>query len=139
VTATLNPSDKSTDIALSNGNLTATYTDDSNNGAVRATVSFSSGKWYYEWQPGGTTAVNCNAGWASASEALNNISKTTKSVNADPNFNNVNFNNTNLGSWENAFASGDWCGVAIDIGNALIWYICESASNFDPHQTVASH
>jgi hypothetical protein len=48
--ATLNPSDKHSTITLSNGNLTATG-DTSSGGAtrlVRANMSESSGKWYYE-------------------------------------------------------------------------------------------
>lgn len=44
---TLNPSDKSTGVALSNGNLTYTSSNGAQ-GSVRATSSKSTGKWYYE-------------------------------------------------------------------------------------------
>jgi hypothetical protein len=123
MTVTLNPSDKSSDIALSGGNLTATYTDDSNNGACRATQSFSSGKLYYEWQSGGTNSSNCNAGWASASAALNSMGSTTDSVNANQQFSQVKFNNGSLGAVSASAASGDWLGFAIDLGNKLVWVI----------------
>ncbi len=44
--ATLNPSDKGSAVTLSNSNLTATFSG--GNGAVRATIGKSSGKWYWE-------------------------------------------------------------------------------------------
>lgn len=45
--ATWNPSDKGSGVTLSNGNLTAAYTNYTNSN-VRATIGKSSGKWYWE-------------------------------------------------------------------------------------------
>lgn len=46
--ATWNPSDKSSDITLSGGDLVASYNTPAANCLVRSTVSKSSGKWYWE-------------------------------------------------------------------------------------------
>jgi hypothetical protein len=46
--ATLNPADKSSEITLSGGNLTATIAGPTSSCLVRSTVSKTSGKWYWE-------------------------------------------------------------------------------------------
>jgi len=122
MTVTLNPSDTTADITLSNGNLTATFTKSVYPAAVRATVGFSTGKLYFEWQLGGALPSNCNAGFASASESLIGVGGSANSVHANTEYNQVQFNNTTLGGWLVSSSSGDWCACAIDIDNALIWY-----------------
>src|ERR1017187_1208825 len=47
VYATWNPSDKDAGIGLTNGNLTATYTNTST-GLIRSTISKTTGIWYWE-------------------------------------------------------------------------------------------
>src|SRR4051794_13195894 len=46
--ATWNPSDKSTNLTLSNGNLTMVTANSSDWRMVRSTVGVTSGKWYWE-------------------------------------------------------------------------------------------
>ena len=75
--ATWNPSDKSTNTTLSNGNLTAKNTAGSNayNG-VRSTLSKTSGKWYWEIKldaMGGDGAVNFGVITSSASIAASEV------------------------------------------------------------------
>lgn len=56
--ATWNPSDKSANITLSGGNLTATQTA-STTGLARSTIGKTSGKWYWEvtWSSGNNSLV----------------------------------------------------------------------------------
>lgn len=71
---TWNPSDKSVNVNLSNGNLTA-GTSTASESAVRATASKSSGKWYFEVSIT-SAAIAGNGpsiGVANSSAALNNV------------------------------------------------------------------
>lgn len=54
--ATWNPSDKSANVTLSNGNLTATITANTAFYGARATIGKSSGKWYWEQTVSDTTS-----------------------------------------------------------------------------------
>jgi len=54
--ATWNPSDKSANITLSNGNLTATWTSWATYNEARTTIGKSSGKWYWESKHSDTTS-----------------------------------------------------------------------------------
>lgn len=65
--ATWNPSDKGSQVTLSNGNLTFTAATGGPNGAVRATQSNAAGKWYWEVKPGTAATVH---GVANASMSL---------------------------------------------------------------------
>lgn len=58
VYATWNPSDKSANIALSGGNLTATQSA-TTTGLARSTIGKSSGKWYWEitWSSGNNSLI----------------------------------------------------------------------------------
>lgn len=67
---TWNPSDIGSGVALSNGNLTAQTPASSDHG-VRATVSVSSGKWYWEVHIDTLTGTNLAIGIANASWPLN--------------------------------------------------------------------
>lgn len=67
-TTTLNPSDKSTQITLSNGNLTFTLGTPSANGdAVRGTTSKSTGKVYFEVTTVSNTSLSFGIGNATSS------------------------------------------------------------------------
>lgn len=79
-TVTWNPSDKSTNITLSAGNLTATGTANSD-GAVRATHKRSSGKHYFEINMqvlGG--AADTGAGLANTTATLSTLGNTAANV-----------------------------------------------------------
>lgn len=69
--ATLNPSDKSSDITLSNGNLTATA-GGSGYDSVRSTVGTSTGKWYWEWKYTTVSSQDATVGFAKSSATLTN-------------------------------------------------------------------
>lgn len=55
--ATFNPSDKDSNVTLSNGNLTVAASVNSVWTSVRSTISKSSGKWYWELTLAGTSPV----------------------------------------------------------------------------------
>lgn len=70
--ATWNPSDKHSEISLSNGNLTAAQTAD-NWRSVRSTISVTSGKWYRETKlDAGATNWHIMTGVANGTAALTN-------------------------------------------------------------------
>lgn len=70
--ATWNPSDKSANITLSNGNLTATNAGVAAWVGVRSTVTKSTGKWYWELTVvQNTTAVGVVGGVCTLTRALN--------------------------------------------------------------------
>lgn len=112
VLTTWNPSDKGSDITLSNGNLTATEGVTAH--SVRATVSKATGKWYWEV----TIGANANniIGVANSTHSL------TVSLYAD--VNGMGYQNTgdirrnsNLITTGATYTTGDVIGVAFDADN----------------------
>ena len=118
---TWNPSDKSANITLSNGNLTATSTSTSWK-SVRATDFKSSGKWYWEI----TITV--------AASTYNILGAGTSSATIDGYCGNDAYGYGYLGKDGNKFHSAssevygatftlnDVIGVALDLDNGKIWF-----------------
>lgn len=110
---TWNPADKHADVALTNGDLTATA--GSNDRGVRATVSKTSGKWYWEITTGIVLPSYTTAGVATASAALNNV------VGADANgwgiqgFDGKKMTALTPAAYSTAFSAPDTIGVALDM------------------------
>ncbi len=116
-----NSADKSANITLSGGSLTATTTS-ATQGAVRADTSFSSGKLYFEVQIQVLGGSAYAIGWANSTAALGTAMGTDK--------NSVVFRST-VGDvfFNNASSTGPGAalalfvvGVAFDIGGKLIWF-----------------
>ncbi len=68
--STWNPLDKNANLALSNGNLTATSGVNNNYKSIRSTVSVTSGKWYWEYVFAGAVRMS---GVANSSASLSNF------------------------------------------------------------------
>lgn len=116
-----NTSDKSANITLSGGSLTAT-TSSATQGAVRANNSFSSGKLYFEGQIQALVGSAFSIGWANSTAALGTGMGTDKnSIVVQPNNSGaVLFNNVNLGS-TGAGLVLQVVRVAVDFGASLWW------------------
>jgi hypothetical protein len=125
MTTTWNSSDKSSNVTLSNGNLTATMTSGTQ-GAVRANTSVSAGKIYLEFYFAGAVLGNkVGVGWANSTASLASFIGTDKNGFADmpsdggaiPSlfwwFNNVS-SNTGEGT------GGTIC-LAVDFGASKAW------------------
>jgi hypothetical protein len=122
IPATWNPADKSANIALSNGNLTAQATSTAD-GGVRATAGKTTGKYYFEilWSSslgGGDTGC----GIATAAAVLSSIG--VSAVGAALVFvsGNVYFNGSNVGSAGTMPGAPFTICVAADLGNSRIWF-----------------
>jgi len=117
---TWNPSDKSTTITLSNGDLTATA-NVSASYWVRATTSMSSGKLYWEveidWQYQGN-----QVGIGNASAGLDSH------LGADANSwcyesqGSKRHNNSGVSTGFDSFTTGDIIGVALDLDSGKVWF-----------------
>jgi hypothetical protein len=67
---TWNPADKNANVTLSGGNLTATQTAASTDGAVRGTTSKSTGKWHFEVYVAAGATGRPSMGIANSSQSL---------------------------------------------------------------------
>ncbi len=123
---TWNPGDKSSEISLSGGDLTATRaTTINNNAAVRATSSKDSGKCYFEISidtvgtSGGDYSIY---GIASAGLSLNNyVGSTTGSYGYEYATGNK-YNNGTGAAYGSTLTAGDVLGIAVDLDNGKIWF-----------------
>lgn len=129
---TWNPSDISTNVTLSGGNLTATA---SGNGAVRATAAISSGKYYFEITMATWIGANPGPGVALASVTLPWIN-TTAGVAYVDGFGNIRINGSTSGSSLGTTASGNVIGCAVDRGANLIWFRKAAAGNWNGSGTA---
>jgi SPRY domain len=114
---TWNPSDKSANITLSGGNLTATGTTVA---CVRTISSHLSGKYYFEVT---ATSVGTNAGIgiANSTHALTAyLGSDTASISYDKN-GGIFYNNANIYA-NGAYVNGNVICVAVDIDNGKIWW-----------------
>jgi len=130
-TTTLNPSDESANVTLSNGNLTATF-GSASDGAVRSTTSKTSGKWYVEFTPGGTfSGADDGLGIALAAASLTTIG--TTAANAAVVFAGANpsvwFNGAFTGTNLSPTGLGTLVGMALDLDNKKLWLINYSTGN----------
>lgn len=122
--ATWNPSDNS-NLTLSNGNLTAqAATSASTWRSVRATVSRSAGKYYFEAT---ANIVDANNGFmlgiANSSALLTTFAGNNSNGIGFQSGNNHWINGGNSSPTVVTFANGDVLGIAVDITNKLIWFI----------------
>lgn len=119
---TLNPSDKSAGITLSNGNLSATSINTSNN-SVRSTTGISSGnKVYFEVTWSGTAggASTC-VGIASSSVNLGNINTSNGMCLSYQSSGAIWYNAGNTGVAIGAHGSTGTVCVAVDLVNKRFW------------------
>jgi len=120
--ATWNPSDKHSDITLSNGNLTVGHTG-STYRSVRSTVSVSSGKWYWEitvdssrdqvFGVGNSSASLSEApGWSDTSGwGLQGYYSPTRL-----------YHNGSYDGYGSQWSDNDVIGVALDLDNGKLWF-----------------
>lgn len=116
---TWNPSDKSSEITLSGGDLTATADDEA--GSVRSTTSKSTGKHYFELTALNDDASNSGAGVLTASSSIND-----GPLDWNPGAGYFFDGNIVVDGNEAANATnwmiGDVLGVALDLTNNLIYF-----------------
>lgn len=135
-TTTWNPSDKNSNITLSNGNLTATSTAASGDQIVRATASHSSGKWYFELTPGSGTnqwsSGGSAVGYADASAPLTTtfLGGDTHSESAFDS-DGLYFNAGRLLLWNSNYVSGDIMAIAVDLDNSKFWFKHNISGNWN--------
>lgn len=130
VTATWNPSDKAASVTLSNGNLTAACNSPSPVGAVRATVSRSTGKWYYEVHidsfsgvaPGPNNPLPgiATSGYPLTGPLGGNATPSAYSWQGSDGF--VTWNSGTFTSVGASFSAGDVVAIAVDLGAGKIWW-----------------
>ena len=121
MSVTWNPSDKSANISLSNGNLTATATNTAWK-SVRATEYKSSGKWYWEITIDvaadnnhilGVGTSNANIGSYAGSDVYSYGYRGTTGQ---------KYHNGSAVAYGNTFTIGDIISVALDLDNGKIWW-----------------
>jgi hypothetical protein len=115
---TLNPLDKSTSITLANGNLDFSQTTSTVRN-VRGTIAFpSSGKWYFEYVPGGSAAGA--PGIAAASAPLDSSLSGTMVTYQENALRNLNGSTASYGA---TYTAGDVIGVTYDAdANSINFY-----------------
>lgn len=122
---TWNPSDKSSGMALSNGNLTATDTVTKNSDSVRSTSSQSTGKQYFE-----ITATTSSTDWAAGIANSSFLLTASGGLGSEGNgigFYNVSptqaiyYNAAALSLGASAGATGDVVYFAVDLDAHLFW------------------
>ncbi len=111
--ATWNPSDKSSNITLSNGNLS---TSQSVAGMVRSTIGKTSGKWYWE--------VTINSSFM-ATGAANGSASVNNYLASDANgwswsSGGSCFNNNALSGTNSSYTTGDILGFALDVPSGTL-------------------
>jgi hypothetical protein len=126
---TLNTSDKSSNITLSNGNLTATF-GSASDGGVRSVSSKTSGKYYVEFTPGATwSGGDCCLGIALGSATISPPGTTTFPFTAAGIA--AVFAGSNPAIWFNGAFTGDnlqatgigsLLRMAVDLDNKKIWF-----------------
>jgi hypothetical protein len=122
---TWNPADKTSQIVLSNGNLTATNTaGGSGDQGVRSTDSKAASKVYFEVQPSATAGgADSGFGVALAAATFPGLgSNAASGAIIYNNSRNVWINGTQVGTAVLTFSAGDWIGVAVDQVNNSIWF-----------------
>jgi hypothetical protein len=116
--STWNPSDKTSAITLSNGNLTLTTTATANQG-IRGTLSRSSGKFYFEYTQG--TSLANRVGIADSTHVLT-AGLGLDSVSAGYATSGAIYYATSLSVSAATYTAADVIGVAVDTTNGLIYY-----------------
>jgi|GEM_PF-1637425 len=116
--ATWNPSDKGSEITLSNGNLTITQ---NGTGIVRSTISVATGKWYWEYSIASPSQMR--AGVAKSGASLSNIFGSDAFGWSYRAADGTKFNNGSSGAYGDTYTVGDVMGVALDMdAGTLVFY-----------------
>jgi len=120
VATTWNPSDKSANITLSGGNLVAQGTNGSD-GGVRATISLTSGKAYFEvtWLSA-TGGVDAGCGIATSAAVLSSMGSTALGIALVYQSGAIYVNGTNTGI--NIGTNTAPLCIAVDLVNSRIWF-----------------
>ena len=115
-----NSADKDADIALSNGDLTATS---SNAGSVRSTNSKSTGKWYVEFtaDTNATGAQEWRVGIANSSHTITQIVGNNANGWAFCGDGEKNTNSSGS-AYGNSITDGDVIGLALDMDNGRLFF-----------------
>jgi hypothetical protein len=119
---TWNPSDKSASIALSGGNLIATQGIPTDFESVRATLSRSSGKYYFEVAAGAGGAGNTVVGLAESGLSLATYTGATATSYGFYQLNGQKLNNGSATAFGSAWAGPSVVGVAVDLTAGLLWF-----------------
>lgn len=110
-------------VTLSGSNLLATYDNSGTRGGVRANISKSVGKWYYEIKYNFTAGVNNDGGgWASVSKDFTTsfMGNDTISFGAYTS-NSIFFNSAGGTSWIATPVTGDWVAIALDLDTNKVY------------------
>jgi hypothetical protein len=111
----------STNVTMSNGNLTATHSNNSSNSGVRSTATKTSGKYYFEATVS-LDASNSSVGIIlSTGTYFNLVTFAHDGVIVTKGAGNIFANDTSSGKTLGAIAAGSVIGVAIDFGARLAW------------------
>ena len=115
---TLNPADKSANITLTNGDLTATWNGAA--GSVRSTLSKSSGKLYFEATHNAVRVV-ASVGLVNAAYVITGFANTANTIYSRMEAVAIQGNGTNLGSTSSVLGAGQTGSFAVDLTAALYW------------------
>ena len=115
---TLNPADKSANITLSNGNLTAAWNGSAGN--VRSTTSKSTGKVYFEATHNVMNVVSA-MGLANAAYPLTSLTNTANQIYSRLEATAIAGNGTNLGNNGGLLGAGLTGSFAVDLTSLLFW------------------
>lgn len=123
--ATWNPSDKSSQVTLSGGDLTATAGAGAfaRNGA-RSTVSKTTGKFYWELTHTVDDVIQyglADSSFSLDSNTANNLGLDSHGLGIVPTTGVVKCNNVTVGTGQ-TFTTGQTCCIAVDFGAQLFWY-----------------
>lgn len=120
---TWNPSDKSADLTLSNGNLTVTHSSGSTWAGGRATNSKASGKFYWEVRvdtDNPSTAIRIGIG-TSAASLSSGVGDDINGYGYGGRFGKKYYNGGNP-DYGATYTAGDIIGVALDLDAGKIWW-----------------
>jgi hypothetical protein len=136
----LNPNDKSSNLTLSGGNLTAVRNSGSGWASVRSAVGKNKGKWYFEVLNNANGSTDGDAMWGfmrntdSLATYPGNSSLGTTSMGWEPNLtpNSAKFQNGSLGavSGYGRATSGQYSYFAIDLDAGKLWVKNSSGSGW---------
>ena len=120
---TLNPADKGAQITLSGGNLTATKNTVDSFQSVRATVSKSTGKYYFECTTvGGGSGGQTIVGWANGAASLATFfGATSDSIAYQGSSGALFMNGVTIASYDTWGNPGEISRIAVDWGAKKIW------------------
>lgn len=121
-----NPSDKSADVTLSNGDLTAAISNSVADAAVRGTIGKSSGKWYWEITLAALSSGIPSIGIANSSLPLTSfVGETSGSWGY---VNGQKYNNSSGAAYGATYTVGDVISVALDMDGGTITFYKNGAS-----------